>query len=609
MQARLLLLLLLGFPILSIPAHASSEPSELRDLHYGEALYQLYQQNYFHAIVRLLSAKQQGHMQTYQDEPDQLLGGLYLAYGMPDAAQTLFQRVLQRSANPPVHDRAWLQLAKTRHRRGQQDAAISAIGRIGQDLRDEEAEERQVLQGLIEMQQGRFPQALHSLSDLPGKSTWTRYGMYNQAIALLRMDRSEDGLKLLEEVASGRAEDEEAKSLRDRANLVRGLLLLEAKQTTQARQALEQIRISSLTANQALLGVGWAALQQNDPQAALAPWQELASRETQDSAVLEVILAIPYALSLLEDDQQSLQHYRLGIERFDRELQHLDQAISAVHQGQLLISLDDDPPASQQDQHPLISLLPLLMAENNFQERLQDYRDLIFLQANLQQWTEKIDSYQAMLAVRQAAYNERLPKVREKLSGSELHQLEAQREQLQRLIEQAESPSEPLFALANGKEKRLLERFEKIEGLLHELGKRTNLRNHREQADLLKGMLVWNTTIEHPIRLWETSKQLQTLDQVIEEARASQTALLETHQRTQGRFKGFAQQIQTLEDRIPALLTEVNRARLRQGELLQQMAVSALETRKALLNDYLIQARLGVASLLDRNSRSAGGAE
>ncbi len=249
------------------------------------------------------------------------------------------------------------------------------------------------------------------------------------------------------------------------------------------------------------------------------------------------------------------------------------------------------------------------MTENNFQERLQDYRDLIFLQVNLQQWQEKIESYQAMLAVRQTAYLKRLPKVRKKLQGTDLQELEAQAKQLQQLLDQAQSAAEPPFILANSKEKRLLERFEKINRLLTEFGKQTSLRKHRAQADLLKGILVWDNSIEHPIRLWETRKQFKDLDQAMAEARSRQSALLEAHRQTEGRFKGFKQQIQSLEERIPALLIDVNQARKHQGELLQQMAIAALEARKALLNDYLIQARLGVASLLDRNSRSAGETE
>ncbi len=550
-------------------------------------------------------------MQAYQDEPELLLGGLFLAYGMPDAAENLFQQVLQRSAAPQVHDRAWLQLAKTRHKRGQPVAATSALEEIGQSLADDETAERQVLQALLDLQQNNYPQAQRVLSELPENSEWSSYGRYNQAIALLRMKQTDAGLKLLATIGSSKADNEEAKSLRDRANLVRGFLLLEAQQPAQARHALEQVRLSSLAANQALLGVGWAALQQDDPQGALAPWQVLADRESHDPAVLEATLAIPYALSQLEADEQSLQQYRLGIQRFDNELLRVDQAITAVQRGELLSTLDSHL-SGKQTPHPLLALLPLLpllLSENTFQERYQDYRDLVFLQANLLEWQEKIGSYQAMLTVRQAAFKQRLAKVEEKLAGTELHQLKAERERLQALIEQARSPSEPAFLLADHKEKRLLQRLDKIQNLLSEFGEQLDLHNQREQAELLKGILIWNTSTEHPVRIWEAGRQLQDLNQSIQDAESSQAALQVAHSRTEGRFGGFEQQIESLEGQIPALLSKVNLTRIEQGRQLQQMAIEGLEGRKALLNNYLIQARLGVASLLDRNSQHDRGAE
>ncbi|MDJ0808160.1 MAG: hypothetical protein QNJ78_15160, partial [Gammaproteobacteria bacterium] len=523
--------------------------------------------------------------------------------------QGLLAQILERTTSPEVHDRAWLQLAKTRYLRGQPDAALDAMGRIGQALKEDHAGEQRVLQGLIEIKQEQLPQALNVLSGFPDNNPWSPYGRYNRAIALLRMERRMEGLLLLEEITAAEVENEEEKSLQDRANLVRGLILLQTGEPALAKQVLEQIRISSLTANQALLGVGWAALQLDDPQAALPPWQELANREEQDTAVLDAVLAIPYALSLLEDDEQSLQHYQLGIARFDQELQRLDQAIAAIRSGALLPVLDNQQPLDQQAARPLLGLLPLLMTGNEFQEHLHDYRDLRFLLANLQQWQEKIDDYQTMLSVREAAYNERLPRVEEKLSGEQLQQLEAEREILQQRFERARSPEEPLFILATGREKHLLKRFKVVEGMLDEYAARLDLHDQREQAKLLKGVLIWDSIVEHPVRIWESGKRLRELDQAIETTRSEQAALQMAHQQTQGQFEGFEEQIHALEAQIPSLLSEVDRARFRQGELLQRMAIRVLEARKILLNDYLIQARMGVASLLDRNQQSPGGVE
>ena len=71
---------------------------------------------------------------------------------------------------------------------------------------------------------------------------------------------------------------------------------------------------------------------------------------------------------------------------------------------------------------------------------------------------------------------------------------------------------------------------------------------------------------------------------------------------TKGRFENYSRRIEALERGIPALLERVRKQRSLTGEQLQQMAVATLEQRKTLLHDYLIQARFGVASLLDSSS-------
>ncbi|MES9859426.1 MAG: hypothetical protein ABW138_01125, partial [Candidatus Thiodiazotropha sp. 4PDIVS1] len=102
---RLLLTTCLALPLSATAEIRAGEPQALRDLHYGEALFHLYQKEYFPAIIRLLSARKQGLMKAYADEPELLLGGLYLAYGMPDTAENLFNRVLSNAAIPEIQNK------------------------------------------------------------------------------------------------------------------------------------------------------------------------------------------------------------------------------------------------------------------------------------------------------------------------------------------------------------------------------------------------------------------------------------------------------------------------------------------------------------------------
>jgi hypothetical protein len=611
---RILLTASLTLPVTAQAAVKVGEPGELRDLHYGEVLFQLYQENYFEAIVHLLSARKQGLMKAYEDEPELLLGGLYLAYGMPDPAEALFQRVLEKSASPALQSRAWLQLAKARHRRDDSQAAENALEKVGSGLKAAENDESINLLGLIQLQQKDNQAALETLNRLSNKSDWSLYGDFNQAIAHLRRGEREKGLALLQKIGDDNAETDEMKALRDRANLLRGYLLLESKQPVAALEALQKVRLHGPSSSQALLGAGWASLQQNKPKQALVPWQMLAERKTNEPAVLEVQLAIPYALAQLQAEQQSLQGYNDAIARFSASIADLDRAMQTIQQSSFPDSLlnDEQKPSGEKraDETLLQAQLPILLSKNEFQERLQDYRDLNQLEHNLQQWQEKIVTYQGMLEVRMQAYAKQHAKVDAFLDGNALKQMEAERDELQSLYERAASPEEPPFMLTTGDEKSWLKRLDNIRKLIDQYGADGKLDAQREGARLMEGILIWRTVTEHPARLRTLKKQMTDLDLALDKTRKLMTGLAQARQQTKGRFDTYAQRIDALKKSIPALLREAGTLRTEEAKQLQEMAVAVLEQRKSLLHDYLIQARFGVASLLDSSSATnTGGAK
>ncbi|MCU7921238.1 MAG: hypothetical protein KZQ88_00885 [Candidatus Thiodiazotropha sp. (ex Dulcina madagascariensis)] len=610
LASGLLLTLSLALPISATAEIRAGEPQQLRDLHYGEALFQLYQQNYFQAIVRLLSARKQGLMQAYEDEPELLLGGLYLAYGMPDRAETLFNRVLKQTATREVQNRAWLQLGKSRHRRGDMQAAKSALGRVGEDLALEASDEKHHLTGLIDLIQNDETQAISDLGKISGKSEWSLYGRFNQAIAHLRSNQQAEGLTLLQEIGSAAAENDnqETKAIRDRANLIRGFLLLETQQAEPAMLSLRRVRLDSPASNQALLGLGWALLQLAEREQALVPWQLLAERNASDPAVLEAKLAIPYVFSLLEANHQSLEAYRNAIETYENGIRQLERMSREIEQGDFPDRLigEEDPTAAASE---LRSLLPFLLTGNTFQERLQDYRDLLSLRRNLQQWQEKTASYRTMLANQLAAYQRKLPSVEAYLQGDSLKQLTGERDRLQKRYQRAVSTEEPPFILATQEERGWIERLKRIERLIDGSGAGEQLTVQGEIARLMEGILTWRTVTEHPGRVWTLKKQMRELEQNLETARHQERELAEARHSAEDRFKAFSNHIRQLEADIPQLLKQVEALRLEEAGLLQEMAIDRLEKRRGLINNYLVQARFGIANLLDLSSGREGAPE
>jgi TolA-binding protein/uncharacterized coiled-coil DUF342 family protein len=607
LTSRILLTLSLATPLWASADIQTGEAEKLRDLHYGDALYQLYQQDYFSAIIRLLAARKQGRMQTYADEPELLLGGLYLAYGMPNTAETLFNRVLQNSRSPGVMNRAWLQLGKSRHRRGSMKAAKSALDQVGEDIKPEARDEKHHLSGLIGLLQNNEPEALTDLGRISQQGVWSLYGRFNQAIAYLRADQQEQGLGLLQEIGGGIDEndDKEAKSIRDRANLALGYLLLELQQPENARQALQRVRLNSPASSQALLGLGWASLQLDEQEQALTPWQILAERNPSDPSVLEAKLAIPYVLTQLEAEQQSLQGYRDAIATYETSLtqidQLLDQASAPEFPDNLLI--DSDLKLDSVDR----SLLSFLLSGNTFQERLQDYRDMDHMDDNLRQWQKKISSYQTMLDTQVAAYSQKLPRVDEHLTGDNLKLIVARKAQLKTLYEQVATTQEPPFALANEQEKGWIERINKIKRIINQFGTDARLAPQREMTRLMEGILTWRIATEHPARVWSLKKQVIDLEQNIEKAHQRAHDLAKAREEAEGRFDAFAKRIRQLEQALPGLHKRVQQIREDEAELLREMALTRLKQRRSLINNYLVQARFGVANLLDVSSARAGG--
>ena len=275
---------------------AGAEPThEIRDPHYGDALFQFFQSHYFASVTTLMVAQHFDRVTHHADEAEVLRGGMLLSYGLHREAGEIFARLIEKGAAPAVRDRAWFYLAKVRYQRGTLAQAEDAIAQVGNHLPTELKEERGLLQANLLMARADYAGAARALDAVDGKTAGARYGHYNLGVALIKGGDSARGSAVLDELGRAPAEDEEYRSLRDRANVALGFAALADNQPKAARAYLERVRLKSLHANKALLGFGWAASALKEPRLALVPWLELAQRDLGDSAALEAQIAVPFA--------------------------------------------------------------------------------------------------------------------------------------------------------------------------------------------------------------------------------------------------------------------------------------------------------------------------
>jgi len=592
-------------------AHAADPPKAhvIVDPYYGDTLFQFFQDRYFTAITGLMTSQHFNRVPQHADEAELLRGGMLLSYGMHKEAGEVFAQLIDKGATPPVRDRAWFYLAKIRYQRGFIDEAADAMSRIENHLPPDLQEERALLQAQLLMARGDYAAAVNVLETLSKTTSVGLYARYNLGVALVRAGEGERGMALLDEVGKSPALTEEFKALRDKANVALGFAALTEEKPEAARAYLERVRLSSMLASKALLGFGWAAAALKQPKQALVPWTELTSgREASDAAVLEARIAVPFAYSELGAYGQSLERYQEAIGAYERENVALDESIGAIRAGKLLEGLLEKNPGDEMGwfwnigelpELPHASHLTQVLARHEFQEAFKNWRDLRFLNKNLQGWADALSVYKDMLDNRRQAYAERLPSVRARASDGRLDELAVKGALLAAELASAENDADGL-AFADATERDLLARVDNVRRGLEAMGSDPEAAAMREKLRLASGALTWQLAQKYPDRLWQARKALNAADAGISEVRRREAELAQAQRDEPARQEQFAQRIAELEANVRGMIPRVAALTLEQQGQVQELAVAELTRQKERLVAYTMQARFAVAQLYDR---------
>ncbi len=376
----------------------ADERHAVKDPHFGEVLFYFFQEDYFSALTRLMTAQRFARVPHHAEEAELLRGGMLLSYGLHQEAGRIFQALIDAGAPPSVRDRAWFHLAKIRYQRGYVAEAEDAIARVRGPLPGDLEDERLVLHAVLLFRRQQYPQAIAMLRQTSRRSGWAAYGHYNLGVALILAGERDAGVELLDEIGRDRARGEELAALRDKANVALAYAFLQSDAPARAEPYLERVRLNGLVSNKALLGLGWTHAALNQYERALVPWMELTDRPTADTAVQESLLAVPFALGKLGAYRQALARYERALDAYTRETTRLDEAIAAIRRGALVENILRDNPGEESGWFWRVRRLPdtpegryltELLASHDFQEGLKNYRDLGFLSRNLKAWAQR----------------------------------------------------------------------------------------------------------------------------------------------------------------------------------------------------------------------------
>ncbi|HMN45154.1 MAG TPA: hypothetical protein PKE27_11295 [Povalibacter sp.] len=595
-------------------------PQVVKDLHWGDVLFYFYQGDYLQSLTRLGASQDFNRIGNHAVEAELLKGGLYLSLGQHEEAGRIFQALLNDNVPLDVRNRAWFYLAKVWYQRNYLAQAEKALSSIHGALPGELEPERHLLHAQVLMYLDRYDDAIAALERWQpvgdGSDAWSAYARFNIGVALVRKDRLDDAAKLLDQVGQIAAPTDELAALRDKANLALGFAWLKADKPANAKTVLQRVRLEGPQSNKALLGVGWADSAEKQFTKALVPWMELRDRNLLDAAVQESYLAIPYAYAQLEANKQAVEQYTLAVTAFSEEATRIDESIAAIRSGRLLDAIAENDKADKAGWYWQLQELPdapetrylyHLLASNEFQEGLKNYRDLRLMQRNLATWQLSVEAFDNMVDNRRQAFDQRLPALQQTLDSVDLDAMDARRTELESRVAAIERDGDAP-GLATGRELEQWQKVQHIEQVLARADASDPMAQEmQEKLRLLRGRLMWDFSSSYKARLWKARKELRELDVAYKEARRRWVLIERAREEYPARTEEFAKRVDGLRPRIDGLMVRLDSAAHSQNQYLASIAVKELESQKERLAAYSLQARFALASIYDRAASGTGG--
>jgi hypothetical protein len=583
-------------------------PQDVKDLHYGDVLFYFYQDDYFNSITRLLAARQLDRIPHTQGEAELLLGGLYLSLGEHVEAGRIFEELLNKNTSEAVRNKAWFYLGKVWYQRGYLEESERALRQVSDKIDPRISAERYMLLAQLMMRQERYDDAIAALRNWHGAPDWTAYAQFNLGVALVRKDRLADAIPYLDRVGRIETRSEELLSLKDKANLALGFALLQAHRAAEARPILQRIRLEGPYSSKALLGVGWADAGVGEFKRALVPWLTLRKRNLLDSAVQESFLTVPYAYNQLSATGQAADFYNSAIESFDAELKRIDGSIEQIRNGNLLDRLLDDDKKDTLTWYWQLTTLPdapesrylyTLLASNEFQEGLKNYRELNYMSRNLNNWRGDVAAYDDMLDTRQEAYKRRVPKADAVMAATDLDGLTQKRVDFESRINEIEK-SKDVAALGTPEERQMWIRLKRVEDYLVTHPDDPELAEMREKHRLMRGVMYWRLSASFKARLWNERRSVKELEAELKETQKRAVLVKQARAGMPTNTGAYAGRVAAVRARMDQLQQRLAGISEEQNRFLQALAIRELEGQKLRISTYQIQARYELAAIYDR---------
>ena len=519
---------------------------------------------------------------------------------------------MESNLSQEIRNEAAYRLAKIYYQKSQPVNAYDILqkiqGGMSEDLRIDEI----YLRAQVYISTGKFTEAIELLKSIQDEDKYKGFILYNLGIAYIQNGEEKKAIDTLDKMGEISTNDRGILALKDKANLTLANRMLEKGSPGIAKFYFSKVRLNGPFADRALLGLGWVNISLGKFKKALVPWRILEKREITNESVQESMLAVSYAYGRLEYYGQAALAYGKAMDNFGGEIDRLQDSIKSVKEGKFLgVILDKQGERDRNWLHNLRDLeetpetryILSLMASNDFQQSLQNYRDLHELKLKLSYWLATLDVYVELIALRRQYYEPLLPVVEKQFKklDARIRLRMSQRDRLDQRLKSLVIARRPEY-LATASERGVQDKLAQIELYLSSNPQRYT-DEVRQRISRLKGVLHWEITKGYNERLTNAYKQMKTLDVYINKLNQVYQSFVRTRQAATQSYEGYDVPIRQLKTKIQSYQIKVNGVMARQGRLIETLAINELERRRNQLEEYQIKARFALAESYDRATK------
>ena len=413
MQAARSALVAIGMSSAVLLCCPSAYGHDVKDLKYGAVLFEYYQQKYFETLVEYEYADSRGGIHNHGTYPELLKGGVSLSYGLDLQARKIFSALIAENTSVEVQNRAWYYLAKMLYLRGDVENSASTLKNIQGAMSADIDQEYRYLAALINIKMGYYDEAEAISHSFEKDSTYAPYLLFNIGVAFGKQKDYERAFDNLQESTTYRDGSNALNRLADRAYMAIAYLYAEKHDLDSAYANIRHVGASGVYSNRALLGSGWASVNNGSYKDALAPLTVLQARSMSLPEVQEAVLLVPHVYEKLGLMGRAAQGFISAYDRYSETLEQLDKARNTLENADVLelFVRNMDQMLGESDWFgtaPSVSLNSLspflidMMSDHSFQSILKDLRDLYAIRNNLNDWKRKRVDFEVIIAARSA---------------------------------------------------------------------------------------------------------------------------------------------------------------------------------------------------------------